>query len=50
MVSADSYRDQRTLMREVAEAVLAGKCLDGTLYYVSRSWYVLIRVCVVLFI
>ncbi|KAM7513474.1 hypothetical protein LguiB_012349 [Lonicera macranthoides] len=38
MVSADSYRDQRTLMREVAEAVLAGKCLDGTLYYVSRSW------------
>lgn len=38
MVSANSYRDGRTSMRELAEAVLAGKCLDGTLYYVSKTW------------
>ncbi|KAL4565064.1 hypothetical protein LXL04_029146 [Taraxacum kok-saghyz] len=37
-VSADSYRDGRTLMKEYAEAALAGKCLDGPLYYVSKSW------------
>lgn len=37
-VSADSYRDGRTLMRELAESALAGKCPDGQLYYVSRTW------------
>lgn len=39
-VSADSYRDRRTSMRELAESALAGKCPDGQLYYVSKSWYV----------
>ena len=39
-VSADSYRDGRTSMRELAELALAGKCRDGELYYVSKSWYV----------
>ncbi|KAG5555021.1 hypothetical protein RHGRI_012533 [Rhododendron griersonianum] len=38
MVSADSYRDRRTSMKELAEAALAGKCLDGPLYCVSRTW------------
>ncbi|XP_057955457.1 ubiquitin carboxyl-terminal hydrolase 26 isoform X2 [Malania oleifera] len=38
MVSADSYRDRRTLMKELAEVALAGNCPDGTLYYVSRPW------------
>nr|GEV53258.1 ubiquitin carboxyl-terminal hydrolase 26 [Tanacetum cinerariifolium] len=37
-VSADSYRDGRTSMRELAESALAGKCRDGPLYYVSKSW------------
>ncbi|GLU01093.1 hypothetical protein SLE2022_184180 [Rubroshorea leprosula] len=37
VVCADSYRDRRTLMREIAENVLAGKCLDGN-YYVSKPW------------
>ncbi|XP_024995808.1 ubiquitin carboxyl-terminal hydrolase 26 isoform X1 [Cynara cardunculus var. scolymus] len=37
-VSADSYRDGRTSMRELAEAALAGKCPDGPLYYVSKAW------------
>nr|XP_043628066.1 ubiquitin carboxyl-terminal hydrolase 26 [Erigeron canadensis]XP_043628067.1 ubiquitin carboxyl-terminal hydrolase 26 [Erigeron canadensis] len=37
-VSADSYRDRRTLMREPAESALAGKSPDGQLYYISRSW------------
>lgn len=38
MVCADSYRDRRMSMREIAEAALTGKCLDGTLYYVSKPW------------
>ncbi|KAA8524129.1 hypothetical protein F0562_010440 [Nyssa sinensis] len=38
MVCADSYRDRRTSMKELAEAVVAGNCLDGTLYYVSKAW------------
>jgi ubiquitin carboxyl-terminal hydrolase 48 len=40
MVHADSYRDRRMLMRDVAEEVITGKkCLDGeALYYVSRTW------------
>ncbi|XP_065881079.1 ubiquitin carboxyl-terminal hydrolase 26 isoform X2 [Euphorbia lathyris] len=37
LVCADSYRDRRTSMRELANDVLAGKCLDGT-YYISKSW------------
>jgi len=27
-------------MKEVAEAALAGKGLDGKLYFVSKTWYV----------
>ncbi|KAH7859363.1 hypothetical protein Vadar_000087 [Vaccinium darrowii] len=38
MVSADSYRDRRTSMKELAEAALAGNCLDGPLYCVSKTW------------
>ncbi|XP_057511125.1 ubiquitin carboxyl-terminal hydrolase 26-like [Actinidia eriantha] len=38
MVSADSYRDRRTSMKELADAALAGNCLDGPLYYVSKTW------------
>lgn len=38
MVSADTYRDRRTLMKELAEGALAGKPLDGQLYYVSKTW------------
>ncbi|KAJ4951503.1 hypothetical protein NE237_028335 [Protea cynaroides] len=37
-VSAENYRDRRASMKELAEAALAGKDLDGTLYYVSRTW------------
>lgn len=37
-VTADSYRDRRALMKEVAEAALAGKGLDGKLYFVSKTW------------
>ncbi|XP_057987065.1 ubiquitin carboxyl-terminal hydrolase 26 isoform X2 [Hevea brasiliensis] len=37
VVFADSYRDRRTLMRDLASDVLTGKCLDGT-YYVSKTW------------
>lgn len=38
MISADSYRDQRTSVKELADAVLAGNCPDGNLYYVSKCW------------
>ncbi|PIN21050.1 Ubiquitin carboxyl-terminal hydrolase [Handroanthus impetiginosus] len=38
MVRANIYRDQRSLMKELAEAALAGECLDGNLYYISKSW------------
>ena len=44
-VSADSYRDGRSSMRELAEAALAGKCPDGPLYYVSKAWYVISYLC-----
>ncbi|KAF2291378.1 hypothetical protein GH714_023405 [Hevea brasiliensis] len=37
VVCADSYRDRRTLMRDLASDVIAGKCLEGT-YYVSKTW------------
>ncbi|GAB2276164.1 Ubiquitin carboxyl-terminal hydrolase 26, partial [Dionaea muscipula] len=37
-VSANSYRDTRASMKELADAALAGKGLDGSLYYVSRTW------------
>ena len=39
MASADNYRDQRMLMKDIAEAALAGKFEDGKLYYVSKSWW-----------
>ncbi|KAI3916826.1 hypothetical protein MKW98_001407 [Papaver atlanticum] len=38
MVRANDYRDQRSSFKEIADASLAGKSLDGTLYYVSRPW------------
>lgn len=38
IVTADSYRDRRAYMKEVAEAALAGNYLDGKLYYVSKTW------------
>lgn len=49
MVCADSYRDRRTSMRELAEAALAGGCSDGMLYYVSKTWYDTIYVCMCFF-
>ncbi|XP_027179388.1 ubiquitin carboxyl-terminal hydrolase 26 isoform X1 [Coffea eugenioides] len=38
MANADNYRDQRMLMRDIAEAALSGECRDGELYFVSKSW------------
>ncbi|KAK4416768.1 Ubiquitin carboxyl-terminal hydrolase 26 [Sesamum alatum] len=38
VVRAHIYRDQRSLMKELAEAALAGEPLDGKLYYISKSW------------
>lgn len=46
MVCADSYRDRRMLMKEIAEAALAGKHPDGKLYYVSRTWYGIYYLCI----
>ncbi|XP_031283351.1 ubiquitin carboxyl-terminal hydrolase 26-like isoform X1 [Pistacia vera] len=37
MVCADSYRDRRKSMKELADDVLSGKFGEGT-YYVSRPW------------
>uniref|UniRef100_A0A2P2JYZ7 Ubiquitin carboxyl-terminal hydrolase n=1 Tax=Rhizophora mucronata TaxID=61149 RepID=A0A2P2JYZ7_RHIMU len=37
VVSADSYRDRRTLMRDLASSVLSGNCPGGT-YYISKTW------------
>ncbi|XP_038696687.1 ubiquitin carboxyl-terminal hydrolase 26 isoform X1 [Tripterygium wilfordii] len=37
MVSADSYRDRRKLMVDVAKDALAINCLDGR-YFVSKPW------------
>lgn len=39
MMRANIYRDQRSLMKELAEAALSGEPLDGKLYYISKSWY-----------
>ncbi|KAH9305405.1 hypothetical protein KI387_009809, partial [Taxus chinensis] len=36
--SANSYRDNRTTMKEAVELSLSGHCSDGNLYYVSRTW------------
>ncbi|KAK4348873.1 hypothetical protein RND71_031628 [Anisodus tanguticus] len=36
MARADTYRDRRTLMKELAEAALAGDCLNEKLYYISK--------------
>lgn len=38
LVSGESYRDRRKLMKEFADSVLSGNCTDGT-YYVSKAWY-----------
>ncbi|KAJ8773366.1 hypothetical protein K2173_028543 [Erythroxylum novogranatense] len=37
VVCADSYRDRRNLMRDLASDVLLGNCSDGS-YYVSKTW------------
>ncbi|KAB1996150.1 hypothetical protein ES319_D13G211800v1 [Gossypium barbadense] len=37
VVCADSYRDRRKLMKEIAEDVLLAKCEDGA-YYISKAW------------
>ncbi|KAM1224734.1 hypothetical protein ACFX1S_043812 [Malus domestica] len=37
VVCADSYRDRRIIMKQVAEDALAAKC-SGGIYYVSKSW------------
>ncbi|XP_008219811.1 PREDICTED: ubiquitin carboxyl-terminal hydrolase 26 isoform X1 [Prunus mume] len=37
VVCADSYRDRRILMKQVAEDALAGRCSDGE-YFVSKAW------------
>ncbi|PPS12707.1 hypothetical protein GOBAR_AA07934 [Gossypium barbadense] len=37
VVCADSYRDRRKLMKEIADDVLLAKCKDGA-YYVSKAW------------
>ncbi|CAM8955628.1 unnamed protein product [Rhodiola kirilowii] len=37
-VNADSYRGQRAIMKELALNAVAGKCEDGELYYVSKTW------------
>ncbi|XP_051140687.1 ubiquitin carboxyl-terminal hydrolase 26 isoform X2 [Andrographis paniculata] len=38
MMRANIYRDQRSEMRGLAEAALAGGHSDGKLYYVSKPW------------
>lgn len=38
VVSADSYRDHRKSMKEIADSVLSGKFLDGT-HYLPKAWY-----------
>ncbi|XP_073139979.1 ubiquitin carboxyl-terminal hydrolase 26 isoform X2 [Henckelia pumila] len=38
MARANIYRDQRLLMKELAEAALSGEHMDGKLYYISKSW------------
>ncbi|XP_030550047.1 ubiquitin carboxyl-terminal hydrolase 26 isoform X2 [Rhodamnia argentea] len=37
LVCADSYRDRRKTMKELADYALSGNCSDGT-YYVSKAW------------
>lgn len=36
---ANVYRDQRLIMKELAEAALSGEPLDGKLFFISKSWY-----------
>ncbi|XP_047975404.1 ubiquitin carboxyl-terminal hydrolase 26 [Salvia hispanica] len=38
MRRANIYRDQRLLMKELAEAALSGEPLDGELFFISKSW------------
>ena len=38
VVSADTYRDRRESLKQLARDVLDGNCEDGK-YYVSRPWY-----------
>lgn len=38
IANADSYRDRIKSMKELAEAAIAGKCLDEPMYYVSKIW------------
>lgn len=38
VVSADTYRDRRESLKQLARDILDGNCQDGK-YYVSRPWY-----------
>ncbi|XP_047337545.1 ubiquitin carboxyl-terminal hydrolase 26 [Impatiens glandulifera] len=38
MASADTYRDRKGPLVELAEAAMAGNCKGGPLYYVSKIW------------
>lgn len=38
VVSADTYRDRRESMKQLARDILDGNCPDGK-YYISRLWY-----------
>ncbi|KAG2699923.1 hypothetical protein I3760_07G211200 [Carya illinoinensis] len=37
VVCGDSYRDRRTMMKQIANEAVQGNCVDGT-YYVSKAW------------
>ncbi|KAJ7966072.1 Ubiquitin carboxyl-terminal hydrolase 26 [Quillaja saponaria] len=37
VVCADTYRDRRESMKQLARDILDGNCLDGN-YYISRAW------------
>ncbi|KAB1204508.1 Ubiquitin carboxyl-terminal hydrolase 26 [Morella rubra] len=37
LVCGDSYRDRRTVMKQIANEVVQGNCEDGA-YYVSKAW------------
>lgn len=48
---ANIYRDERLLMKELADAALSREPLDGKLFFVSKSWYeIFTEKCVSLFI
>lgn len=38
VVCGDSYRDRRTIMKQIATEAIQGTSVDGA-YYVSKAWY-----------